>query len=297
MLARTLPFVPKPLVWSVAKRYVAGESLADALRVTTELEAHGRLATIDLLGEQFMTREAVLAMVRAYEEALVELERAHRTATLSVMMTGFGLRLDAAFCWENLKRLAVGAADRGIGLTLNMEDSTTVDATLDIYRRMRAEGHADIGIVLQSCLRRTVSDVAALASLRPRVRVVKGIWIEPAAVAYVDADEIRASYVATLEGLLAADAYVEVATHDDALLDRAQALLRGRAPKTYEFQMLQGVRRSRGDALVAAGHRLRIYVPYGEDWYAYSLRRLRENPAMAQHIARDVLGSAARRLR
>ena len=295
VLAGILPFVPKPLVWTVARRYIAGETLADALRVTRDLEAHGRLASLDLLGEQFTTREAVLTMVRAYETALVELQRAHPTATLSVMMTGFGLRLDPVFCWENVRRLAVSAADRGIALTLNMEDSTTVEATLGIYRRLRAEGHTHVGIVLQSCLRRTLGDVAALASLRPRVRVVKGIWREPSEVAYLDADQIRASYTATLEALLAADAYVEVATHDDALLDRALALVRGRDPMTYEFQMLLGVRPSRGDALVASGHRVRVYVPYGEDWHAYSLRRLRENPEMAQHVARDLARAVRRR--
>jgi proline dehydrogenase len=295
VLAGILPLVPKPVVWAVARRYIAGETLADALRVTRDLEARGRLATLDLLGEQLTGREAVLAMVRAYEMALVELQRAHPTATLSVMMTGFGLRLDAAFCWDNLRRLAVGAADRRIPLTLNMEDSTTVDATLDIYRRLRAEGHSNVGIVLQSCLRRTLEDVATLTSLRPRVRIVKGIWRESSDVAYLDADEIRASYIATLEALLAADDYVEVATHDDALLDRALALVRGRDAMTYEFQMLLGVRPSRGDTLVASGHRVRVYVPYGKDWHAYSLRRLRENPEMAQHVARDLVRAVRRR--
>ena len=294
VLAGILPLVPKPIVWTVARRYVAGETLADALRVTRDLEAHRRLVTLDLLGEQFTTRDEVLAMARAYEGALVELQRAHPAATLSVMMTGFGLRLDPSFCLDNLRRLSRDAAERGLAITLNMEDSTTVDATLDIYRRLRADGNHNVGIVLQSCLRRTLADVSSLASLRPRVRVVKGIWHEPAAVAYLDADEIRANFTAALEALLAADAYVEIATHDDALLDRAQVLVRGRDPRTFEFQMLLGVRAARGDALVAAGHRVRVYVPYGKDWYAYSLRRLRENPEMAQHIARDLVGVARR---
>ena len=295
VIAGIVPLVPRPIVWQVAKRYVAGPALADALRVTHQLEQRGRLVTLDLLGEQFTTREAVLGMVGEYETALAELQRAHPTATLSVMMTGFGLRLDDEFCWENLRRLAVAAADRGLALTLNMEDSTTVDATLAIYRRLRSEGHANVGIVLQSCLRRTLDDIRALASLRPRVRIVKGIWREPESVAYLDAEQIRTNYVASLEGVITAGGYPEVATHDDRLIDRALELLRSADRASYEFQMLLGVRASRGDALVAAGHRVRVYVPYGDDWYAYSVRRLRENPEMAQHIARDTVAAVLRR--
>ena len=288
-LAGILPFVPRSIVWAVAKRYVAGSTLDDAVRVTAELTGQKRLVTLDVLGEQFSSREEVMSMMAEYERALAELEHDHPSATLSVMMTGFGLRLDPDLCWENLRRLAKDAADRAIGLTLNMEDSTTVDATLDVYRRLRAEGFDGVGIVLQSCLRRTLDDVAALARLQPRVRIVKGIWHEPESVAYLDAETIRAKYVAILEGLIACGGYPEVATHDEWLIERSLGLLAGLSPEQYEFQMLLGVTPKRGDTLVARGHRLRVYVPYGRDWYAYSLRRLRENPEMAQYIARDAI--------
>jgi proline dehydrogenase len=205
------------------------------------------------------------------------------------MMTGFGLRLDPDLCWENLRRLAKDAADRAIGLTLNMEDSSTVDATLDVYRRLRAEGFDAVGIVLQSCLRRTLDDLAALAHLRPRVRIVKGIWHEPESLAFLDAETIRRNYVAILARLIACGGYPEVATHDEWLIERSLELLAGLSPAQYEFQMLLGVTPKRGDTLIAGGHRLRVYVPYGRDWYAYSLRRLRENPEMAQYIARDTI--------
>jgi len=288
-LAGILPLLPRSIVWSVAKRYVAGSALEDALRVTAELTQRNRLVTLDVLGEQFASREQVLAMVAEYERALVELERDHPSATLSVMMTGFGLRLDPQLCWENLRRLAKDALDRGIGLTLNMEDSSTVDATLDVYRRLRAEGFDGVGIVLQSCLRRTLDDVAALAHLRPRVRIVKGIWHEPESLAYLDAETIRQKYLAILERLIACGSYPEVATHDRWLIEKSASLLADLSPAQYEFQMLLGVTPKRGDELVAGGHRLRVYVPYGQDWYAYSLRRLRENPEMAQYIARDII--------
>jgi proline dehydrogenase len=288
-LAGILPFVPRPIVWAVAKRYVAGSTLEDALRVTRELARQNRLVTLDVLGEQFDSREQVMSMMGEYERALGKLEQDHPSTTLSVMMTGFGLRLDPELCWRNLRRLAKDAADRAIGMTLNMEDSSTVDATLDTYRRLRAEGFDRVGIVLQSCLRRTLGDVAALAHLEPRVRIVKGIWHEPESVAFLDPEAIRRNYVAILEALIACGSYPEVATHDEWLIERSVGLLAGLSPAQYEFQMLLGVTPKRGDALIARGHRLRVYVPYGQDWYAYSLRRLRENPEMAQYIARDTI--------
>lgn len=288
-LAGILPLLPRSIVWAVAKRYVAGSTLEDALRVTAELAGRNRLVTLDLLGEQFTSRQQVISMVAEYERALRELERDHPSATLSVMMTGFGLRLDPELCWENLHRLARDAADRAVGLTLNMEDSSTVDATLGIYRRLREAGLDGVGVVLQSCLRRTLDDLAALAHLQPRVRIVKGIWHEPESVAYLDAQTIRSNYLAILERLIAIGGYPEVATHDEWLIERSLGLLAGLSPAQYEFQMLLGVTPKRGDSLIAGGHRLRVYVPYGRDWYAYSLRRLRENPEMAQYIARDTI--------
>jgi proline dehydrogenase len=290
-LAGILPFIPRSIVWAVAKRYVAGSKLEDALRVTADLARRGRLASLDVLGEQFSSREQVTSMMTDYETALGALERDHPSATLSVMMTGFGLRLDPQLCWANLRRLAEDAADRKIALTLNMEDSSTVDATLDVYRRLRADGFDGVGIVLQSCLRRTLDDVAALAPLRPRVRIVKGIWHEPESVAYLDADTIRENYLAILKDLIACGSYPEVATHDEWLIEKSLGLLAGLSPARYEFQMLLGVTPKRGDMLIAGGHRLRVYIPYGSDWYAYSLRRLRENPEMAQYIARDTIAS------
>src|SRR5260221_1160946 len=239
-LAGLLPFVPRQIVWAVAKRYVAGATFEDALRVTAEIERRHMLVSLDVLGERFSSRQEVLQMMAEYERALGELHDAHPGSTLSVMMTGFGLRLDPQFCWENVRRLARDAADRSIGLTLNMEDSTTVDATLDVYRRLRAEGIDGVGVVLQSCLRRTLDDVAALAPLRPRVRIVKGIWHEPASVAYLDAATIRQSYLAILEGIVASGGYPEVATHDDWLIERSLGILRGISARQYEFQMLLG---------------------------------------------------------
>jgi proline dehydrogenase len=173
-----------------------------------------------------------------------------------------------------------------------MEDSSTTDDTLRLYRELREEGHDNIGVVLQAMLRRTLSDVVALADLKPSVRLCKGIYLEPPELAYQDYEAVRASYVRALEALLDAGCYVGIATHDEWLLGEGRRLVaeHGLGRDDYEFQMLLGVRADRGDALVLEGHRLRIYVPFGRHWYEYSLRRLQENPRIAGYIATDTVG-------
>ncbi len=173
-----------------------------------------------------------------------------------------------------------------------MEDSSTTDDTLRLYRELREAGHDNVGIVLQACLRRTHDDIRALADLGLDVRLCKGIYVETPEIAYQGFQEVRESFVTALDLLLDARAYVGVATHDDWLVAEAQRTVRARRlePGQYEFQMLLGVRPAMGDTLVREGHRLRIYVPFGRQWYAYSMRRLQENPRLAGHIAFDTLG-------
>jgi proline dehydrogenase len=173
-----------------------------------------------------------------------------------------------------------------------MEDSSTTDDTLRLYRELREDGHDNVGVVLQAMLRRTLADVAALAELKPSVRLCKGIYVESAEVAYQDYEAVRASYVRALQALLDAGCYVGIATHDEWLLGEGRRIVaeRGLERDAYEFQMLLGVRPARGDELVVEGHRLRIYVPFGRHWYAYSLRRLQENPRIAGYIASDTVG-------
>jgi proline dehydrogenase len=173
-----------------------------------------------------------------------------------------------------------------------MEDSSTTDDTLRLYRELRAEGFENLGVVLQAMLRRTVDDIAALVDLKPSVRLCKGIYVEPPEVAFQDYGEVRWGFVRALEALLDAGCYVGIATHDDELLRKGRRLVLEHelAREQYEFQMLLGVRPGLGDQLVREGHRLRIYVPFGRHWYAYSLRRLQENPKIAGYIAADTLG-------
>src|SRR6185437_3203481 len=183
------------------------------------------------------------------------------------------------------------AASRGNFVRIDMEDSSTTDDTLRLYRELRQDGHDNVGVVLQAMLRRTLTDVAALSELKPSVRLCKGIYVESDEVAYQDYEAVRASYVRALQALLDAGCYVGIATHDEWLLGEGRRIVaeRGLERDAYEFQMLLGVRPARGDELVVEGHRLRIYVPFGRHWYAYSLRRLQENPRIAGYIASDTV--------
>ena len=280
-----LPAVPKPVVRRLSSRYIAGSELEDARRVVTRLNAKGKLATVDVLGEVITSAEEAAAITRAYLDVLDMLDADGLDANVSVKLTGLGLLLDPSLARENLKAIAA----RGTFVRIDMEDSSTTDATLDLFRSLVAEGYENLGVVLQAALRRTVDDARALAGAN--VRLCKGIYLEPPDIAYEDFDEIRSSFVAVLRALLDAGCYVAVATHDDWLVDRALELLdeRGLGPEEYEFQMLLGVREELGDELVREGHRLRIYVPFGRQWYEYSLRRLQENPKIAGYVALDTL--------
>ena len=256
------------------------------------LNAAGRLATIDVLGEEISHEDEARAIAQAYRGVFAEIERERLDSNVSVKLTALGLHLSYDLCRENLEAVLHEAAASGNFVRIDMEDSTTTNETLHLYRELRESGHENVGIVLQAYLRRTLDDVHALADLRPNVRLCKGIYVEPSSIAFTDHDAVRASFVRCLDALLDAGAYVGVATHDEWLIGEALGRIEGRGltPSEYEFQMLLGVRESRAGELVAAGHRLRVYVPYGEHWYGYSLRRLQENPAMAGTIARATLG-------
>jgi proline dehydrogenase len=291
-IVRMLPAVPRPLVQKLSERYIAGPELKDARETVRELNAEGKVATIDVLGEEITTEEEAAAIVRAYLDVFADIERCGLDSGVSVKLTALGLKLDYAVCRANLRMVVEDAASRGNFVRIDMEDSSTTDETLRLYRELRADGHDNVGVVLQAMLRRTEDDIAGLADLRPSVRLCKGIYVEPPEVAYQGFAEVRASYVRSLDALLAGGGHVGIATHDEWLLDEGRRLVaeRGLARDDYEFQMLLGVRPELGTGLVREGHRLRIYVPFGRHWYEYSLRRLQENPKLAGYIAADTLG-------
>ena len=291
-IVRLLPAVPKPVVRRISSRYIAGEELDDALRVVLQLNAEGKLATIDVLGEEITEPGEAQAIAAAYREAFEAIERGKLDSNVSIKPTALGLKLGYDLFRENLTEVVEHAASRGNFVRIDMEDSSTTDDTLRLYRELRAAGHDNVGVVLQARLKRTLADIAELAELTPNVRLCKGIYLEPPEVAYRDFDSIRASFVQALEALLDAGSYVGIATHDEWLLEQGQRLVSTRAlgREDYEFQMLLGVRPALGDELVRGGHRLRIYTPFGRHWYAYSLRRLQENPKIAGYIAADTVG-------
>jgi proline dehydrogenase len=290
-IVRFLPAVPQPVVARLAQRYIAGPELKDARETVRRLNRKGKMATIDVLGEEITSEADAAAIVRAYQDVFADIEHCGLDSNVSIKLTALGLKLDYDLCRENLESVVRDAAARGNFVRIDMEDSSCTDDTLRLYRELREAGHDNLGVVLQAYLRRTVDDVDALADLTPNVRLCKGIYVEPPEIAFRDFEAVRANFVKALGELFDVGAYVGIATHDEWLVDEGRRIVSERRLETgeYEFQMLLGVREDLGRRLVADGHRLRIYVPFGRQWYAYSLRRLQENPKIAGYIAADTL--------
>jgi proline dehydrogenase len=284
-LVRLLPVVPKRVVQLFSSRYIAGPTLADAVRTVRHLNDEGKRATIDVLGEESAHEAEASAITQAYCDVFDSIARERLDSTASVKPTAIGLDLSYDLCRENLETILHAA--NGNFVRIDMEDSSTTSETLQMYRELRSAGFDNVGVVLQARLRRTLDDIRSLADLEPNVRLCKGIYLEPPSIAFTDYDAVRASFVRALDELRKVGAYIGIATHDEWLIE--QSLTRVRDGEPYEFQMLLGVREQRASELAAAGHPLRVYVPYGEQWYEYSLRRLQENPAMAGTIARSTV--------
>src|SRR5210317_1127619 len=291
-IAAAMPFVPRPLVWRFSRRYIAGVDLEDAYRTVGELNASDCTATIDVLGEDSTNPDEVKSAVDLYLKAIRDIHAKSLNCGISVKLSELGLRFDLEKCREAARTLIASAADHDRFVRIDMEDSSVTSVTLDIYREMRRE-FENVGIVIQSCLRRSEQDIADLLEEAPTdVRLCKGIYIEPKAIAFVDPDEIRNSFNELLEQLLEGGARrVAIATHDPLLVEHAEAIIEklDADEDRYEFQMLLGVAGALRRELVARGHPLRVYVPFGDRWYAYSMRRLRENPNIAGHVVSNLL--------
>jgi len=270
----------------VARRYIAGETLADAMKTVEALNAEGSMATIDVLGEFVRSVDVARAETEQAVRVLEEIARRGLQANLSVKLTSLGLDVDTQFCVENLSRVVARAAELGSFVRTDMENSPYTDRTIEIQRLVRATYPATIGIVLQAYLRRTYDDSVTLAAEGMNFRLCKGIYVESEAIAYKDRADIQQSFLRCLGAMFDRGCYVGIATHDDVVIDGARRMIeeRGIAPGAYEFQMLLGVRESKRRELIAQGHRMRVYVPFGHDWYGYSIRRLKENPSVAGHI-------------
>lgn len=285
VLVTTLPAVPKPVVGRVASRYVAGEKLEDAVRVARDLNQQGAMATIDVLGEEVSERSKATAAVEEYLRVFEAIDREKIDSNVSIKPTLLGLKIDEGFCRDNIGRIAETAKKYNNFVRIDMEDHTTTDATLRIYQELQAR-YGNLGVVLQAYMRRTLSDIDNLPSQGASVRLCKGIYVEPRHVAWKGFDTVRVNFVQALEKIIVRGVYPAIATHDEYLTCCATALIdkHGLKRDQYEFQMLLGVDPELRRILIASGHRLRVYVPYGADWYPYSIRRLRENPEVARHV-------------
>lgn len=291
-IASLIPHFPRPFVYIFAKKYIAGPTLNDAVRVTKDLMSLNGMSTIDVLGEFVTEKDAANHEVKMCFKVLEAIKENNLKTYLSIKPTSVGLGIDFDFGYNNIKSLVGKAKEYGLRARLDMENSPYTDMTLDAYRKLRSEGFDNVGIVLQAYMKRSESDVRSLIDLKPNVRLCKGIYNEAPEIAIKDKQGIRDNYKKLLRLMLDNEFYVNIATHDEELIQDALGEVKKRnLPKDkYEFQMLLGVREERRKQLLKTGHNLRVYVPFGDDWFGYATRRLKENPQMVTHIIKSIFG-------
>jgi len=289
LIVSLLPLTPKSIVARFARPYIAGEDLADAIRTVKDLNAGKAMATVDVLGEDISTREEAIAAREECKRVLAAISENALNSNISVKLTQLGMKIDTAFCRANVEEILEAAKSKNNFVRIDMEDHTCTDDTLKIFHAVK-EKYANVGIVIQAYLRRSEVDIRQLAAEKAKVRLCKGIYNEPAEIAFKGRGEIQQNYLRLLRILLDARCYVGIATHDDVLINGAKAMVGEMrlSPSEYEFQMLLGVRGEKRSELIRDGHRLRVYTPYGKRWYAYSVRRLKENPQMAGYIVKSI---------
>lgn len=290
-IAHSVPVIPRPVVRKISNQYIAGDTLEDAVATVQYLNRWGCVATIDLLGENTKGKADTFQKLKDYEQILNVLDENDLHSGVSVKLTSLGLNLNEELCRANLEEVITYAGELGRFVRVDMEGSQHAESTLRIVHDMHCR-HGNTGAVVQAYMRRSLEDVEELVHAGITARICKGIYDEPREVAYKDFDTVRESYVALMEKYLRGGVYVGIATHDEHLVYHALRLIHElKVPADrYEFQMLLGVDEQLQRILVEEGHRVRVYVPFGENWYEYSTRRLKENPKIAGYVARDVLG-------
>jgi len=276
---------------SFARRFIAGEQVEDAIAAARALQAKGLLLTLDYLGEAVTTTVQATAATREYERLMDDIVAAGIERNISVKLTQLGLAIDRATCVDNMRRILEPARQHGFFVRIDMENSPYTDVTLEVFETLWSLEYRNIGVVLQSYLLRTERDLRRLNELNARVRLVKGAYREPASVAYQQKADVDAAYLRQMRLLLDHGTYPAFATHDVALLDeiKAYAAERNIGRDRYEFQMLYGVRRDLQTSFVADGYRMRIYVPFGREWFPYFMRRLGERPANLIFVLRAMM--------
>jgi proline dehydrogenase len=276
---------------SFARRFVAGETIDDAIQAAIDIEQSGMTVTLDLLGESVSSTEGASAATEAYLDVLRPIEASGIGRNISLKLTQLGLDVDRATCLDNLRRILDAAGSAGFFVRIDMEGSAYTDATLDTFTTLWDIGYRESGVVIQSCLRRSEADVRRLNEIGARVRLVKGAYREPREAAFTDKRDVDAAFVSLMELLLSHGRYPAIGTHDPAMIAATEtfAAARGLGKDRFEFQMLYGVRRDLQAALTAEGYRFRVYVPFGRDWYPYFMRRLGERPANVAFVLRSLV--------
>jgi len=295
-IAATLPLLPKRFVWMFSRAYIAGETVQAAMAACRALNADGVKTTIDILGEFIQSLDEAQKNRDEYLALIETAERAGIDGNYSLKPTMFGLLIDPRVCYDHIRAIVAQAADHGNFIRVDMEDSGCVDLEIDLFRRLKAEFPAHVGLVVQAYLRRTRDDLNDLMDLHTRdvplnYRLCKGIYAEPARIAFQRHAEINAHFLEDLDFMLQKGIYPGIATHDQALVEGAlERIQRYRVPRDkYEFQMLYGVTPELRRSIVEAGHTMRVYVPYGRHWFGYSTRRLKENPKLVNSIIKSLL--------
>ncbi len=295
LIAASLPYFPKKFIWLFSKSYISGETIDDAMRVTKELNSKKMKVTLDILGEFITSLDEAEANKKEYLNLIDVSCKARIDGNFSLKPTSFGLLIDREKCYGHIREIVAKAAGCGNFVRIDMEDSPCTDFEIELFRRLKAEFPANVGLVLQAYLKRTYKDIENMLDMNSpetplSFRLCKGIYNEPEAIAYKKYDEINQHFLEDLELIFRNKVHVGIATHDRYLIDEAYKLIgRYNVPKhMYEFQMLYGVTPKLRESVVAAGHTMRVYVPFGTHWFGYSTRRLKENPKMASHIIKAI---------
>lgn len=288
MIAGILPHMPKKLVWLFSKEYIAGETLEQALVNSRKLNAEGVMTTIDVLGEFISTLGEAEANKKEYLEVIEAAEKAGVKGNYSLKPTFFGLLLDKDVAYRHIREVVAKAASHNNFVRIDMEDSPCTDMEIELYRKLKLEFPGNVGLVVQAYLKRTRSDIEGLRDLNTpehpvNLRVCKGIYVEPETLAYKRHQEINDHFLDDIEYMFQQNMYPAIATHDPALVEGAYRLIEkyNVTPDKYEFQMLYGVTPALRKSILDKGHRMRVYVPFGKQWFGYCTRRLKENPQMA----------------
>ena len=274
-----------------ARRFIAGETIEDVIAAVRQIEARGMFHTLDYLGESVRTLATAEAATRQYLTLIEEIHRAGVECNLSLKLTQLGLDVDRAICVDNLRRILAASERCACFVRIDMESSKDTETTLQIFETVWRHGSRNVGVVLQSCLYRTEQDFERVNALGARIRLVKGAYREPQAVAFQHKADVDAAYVRLAKRLLTEGTYPAIATHDEKILDEVKRFIVDRSitADRYEFQMLYGVRRDLQSALIEQGYRVRIYVPFGREWFPYFMRRLGERPANVAFVVRSLV--------